>query len=68
MTVASDLLSVSSLSKTGHEVVFQQRQELHRHLKTDARQPIVEKNGLFEVSYDLSPYAVGLKPPPRRDG
>ena len=23
--------------------------------------------GAFEVSYDLSPYAVGMKPPPRRD-
>ena len=33
----------------------------------DARQPMVEKNGIFEVSYDFSPYAVVLKPPSRRD-
>ena len=38
-----------------------------RHLKTDARQPIVEKTGVFEVSYDLTLHAVGMKPPPRRD-
>ena len=31
-----------------------------------ARQPMVEKTGVFEVSYDLSPFAVGLKHPPRR--
>ena len=65
MTVASvarNLLSVSSLLKTGHEVVFSSGKSYIRHLKTDARQPIVEKNGVFEVSYDLSLYAVGLKP------
>ena len=28
---------------------------------------MVEKNGVFEVSYDLTPYAVGMKPTPRRD-
>ena len=28
---------------------------------------MVEKNGVFEVSYDLSPYVVGLKPPQRLD-
>ena len=62
------LLSVSSLLKTGHEVVFSSGESYIRHLKTDARQPIVEKkNGVFEVGYDLSPYAVRLKPPPRRD-
>ena len=45
-SVAKNLLSVSSLLKTGHEVVcFQQWQKLHRHLKTDARQPTVEKTG-----------------------
>ena len=61
-SVAKNLLSVSSLLKTGHEVVFS-----IRHLKTGARQPMVEKNGVFEVSYDLTPYAVGMKPPPRYD-
>ena len=61
VAVAKNLLYVSSLLKTGHEVVFN-----IRHLKTDA-QPMVQKNGVFEVSYDLSPYAVGLKPPPHRD-
>ena len=66
-SVAKNLLSVSSLLRTGHEVVFSSGKSYIRHLKTDARQPMVEKNAVFEVSYDLSPYAVGLKPPPRRD-
>ena len=55
---------MSSLLKTGHEVVFSSGKSYIRHLKTDAWQPMVEKNGVFEVNYDLSPYAVGLKPPP----
>ena len=63
-SVAKNLLSVSSLLKTGHEVVFSSGKSYIQHLKTDARQPIVEKNGVCEVSYDLSPCAVGLKPPP----
>ena len=70
MTVASaakNLLSVSSLLKTRHEVVFSSGKSYIRHLKMDARQPVVEKNGVFEVSYDLSPCAVELKLPPRRD-
>ena len=66
-SVAKNLLSVSSLLKTGHEVVFSSGKSYIRHMKTDARQPMVEKDGVFEVSCDLSPYAVGLKPPPRRD-
>ena len=66
-SVAKNLLSVSSLLKTGHEVIFSSGKSYIRHLKTDARQPMVEKNGVFEVSHDLSPYAEGLKPPPRRD-
>ena len=66
-SVAKNLLSVSSLMKTGHEVVFSSGKSYIRHLKTDARQPMVGKNGVFEVSNDLSPYAVGLKPPPGRD-
>ena len=65
-SVAKNLLSVSSFLKTGHEVVFSSGKSCIPHLKTDARQPM-EKNGVFEVSYDLSPYAVGLKPPPLRD-
>ena len=70
MTVASaakNLLSVSSLLKTWHEVVSSSGKSYIRHLKSNARQPMVEKNGVFKVSNDLSPYAVGLKPPPRRD-
>ena len=66
-SVAKNLLSVSSLLKTGHEVVFSIGKSYIRHLKTDARQPMVEKNGVFEVTYDLSPYVVGLKPLSRRD-
>ena len=66
-SVAKNLLSVSSLLKTGHEVVFSSGKSYIQHLKTDARQPIVEKNGVCEVSYDLSPCAVGLKPPPSVD-
>ena len=66
-SVAKNLLSVSSLLKTGHGVVFSSGKSYIRHLKTGARQPMVEKNGVFEVSYDLSPYAVGLTPPPRHD-
>ena len=65
-SVAKNLLSVSSLLKTGHEVVFSSDKSHIRHLKTGARQPMVEKNGFFERSYDLSPNAVGLKRPPRR--
>ena len=38
---------VSSLLKTGHEVVFSSGESYIRHLKTDARQPIVEKNGVL---------------------
>ena len=44
-SVAKNLLSVSSLLKTEHEVVFSSGKSYIRHLKTDARQPIVEKNG-----------------------
>ena len=58
-SVAKNLLSVSSLLKTGHEVVFSSGKSYIRHLKTGARQPTVETNGVFEVSCDLSPYAVG---------
>ena len=65
-SVAKNLMSVSSLRKTGHEVVFSSGKSCIRHLKTDARQPMVEKNWVFEVGCDLSPYAVGKKPPPRR--
>ena len=65
-SVAKNLLSVSSLLKSGHEVVFSSGKSYIRHLMTSARQPMVEKNGVFEVSYDLTPYAVGMKPPPRR--
>ena len=65
-SVAKKLLSVSSLLKTGHEVVFSSGKSYIRHLKTGARQPVVEKTGVFEVSYDLTPYAVGMEPPPRR--
>ena len=53
--------------KTGHEVVFSSGKSYIRHLRTGARQPMVEKNGVFEVSYDFTLYAVGMKPPPRRD-
>ena len=66
-SVAKKMLSVSSLLKTGHEVVFSSGKRYNRHTKMDARQPIVEKNRVCEVSYDLSPYTVGLKPQPRRD-
>ena len=65
-SVAKNLLSVSSLLKSGHEGVFSSGKIYIRHLKTGAQEPIVEKNGVFEVSYDLTPHAVGLKPPPRR--
>ena len=64
---SKNLLSVSPLLKTGHEVVFTSGKSYIWHLKTGARQPMVEKSGVFEVSYDLSPYAVGMKPSPRRD-
>ena len=66
-SVTKNLLSVSSLLKTGHEVVFSSGKSYTPHLKTDARQPMVEKNGVFEVSYDISLCAVVLKPPTRRD-
>ena len=36
------------------------------HLKTGARQPMVEKNFIFEARYDLIPLVVGMKHPPRR--
>ena len=62
-SVAMNLLSVSSLLKTGHEVVFSRGKSYIRHMKTDARQPIVEKDGVFEVSFDLSPYVVGVEAP-----
>ena len=45
--------------KTGHEVVFSSGNSYIRNLETGARQLMVEKNGVFEMSYDLSPYAVG---------
>ena len=66
-SVAKNLLLVSSLLKTGHEIVFSSGKSCVRHLKTDAWQPMVEKNGVSDVSYDLSPYAVGLTPPPRHE-
>ena len=44
-SVAINLLSVSTLLMTGHEVVFSSGKSYIRHMKTDARQPIVEKNG-----------------------
>ena len=44
-SVAKNLLSVSSLSKTGHEEVFSSGKSYIWHMKTDARQPKVEKNG-----------------------
>ena len=65
-SVAKNLLSVSSLLKTGHDVVFSSGKSYIRHLRTGARQPMVEKNRVFEVSCDLSPSAVGMKTPARR--
>ena len=46
-SVAKNLLSVNSLLKTGHEVVFSSGKSYIRHPKTDARQAMVEKNGVF---------------------
>ena len=46
-SVAKNLLSVSSLLKTGREVVSSSGKSYIWHLKTDARQPIVEKSGGF---------------------
>ena len=57
-SVAKNLLSVSSLLKTGHEVVFISGKSYIRHLKTGARQPMAEKNGLFEVSWGRNPRRV----------
>ena len=62
-SVAKNLLSLSFLSKTGHEVVFGRSKSYIRHLKTDARQPIVEKNVVSEVSYDLNSVRCGVEAP-----
>ena len=50
--MCQNLLSVTSLLKTTHAVVFSSGKSCIRHLKTDARQSMEEKNGVFEVSYD----------------
>ena len=52
VTVAS---VAKNLLKSGHEVVFSSGKSYVRHLKTGAQKPMVEKNGVFEVSYDLTP-------------
>ena len=65
--ISQELAVGELLVEDRHEVVLSSDKSYTLHLKTDARQPMMEKNGVFEVGYDLSPCAVGLKQSPRRD-
>ena len=60
--VKRNLLAVSELVKTGHEVVFRRGDCYIKHLGTGEIKQMKETNGCFEVSYDLQPF---VKPPAR---
>ena len=63
--VATNLMPVHSLIKTGHEVGFRPGDCYIRHLKTDCAKQLMEANGVYKVEYDLVSYAEAPRPPPR---
>ena len=61
--VAKNLMAVSALLQTGHEVVFRPGGSYIRHLQTGKVKSMMSKNGIFEATFRLHPFG---KTPPRR--
>ena len=59
------MLSVNGLVKAGHEVVFTPSGSFIKHIKTGRTKQIQERNGVYEVDYDLVNFAEAPRPPPR---
>ena len=66
--VAKNLLSVSALVKAGHEVVFKKDGSFVKHKATGKTQRMREVNGVYELDFDLQPFAKrAAEMPPRHD-
>ena len=63
--VAKNLMAVSSLVDSGHEVVFRNNGSYIRHIASGRRQHLERRNGVFEVTYALTPFASRANPPRR---
>ena len=60
--VSKNLLSVSQLVDTGHEVIFSPKKSVIRNLQTGRVKEIERTNGVYEVSYQMEPYITALRP------
>ena len=55
--VSKNLLSVSQLVDAGHEVIFSPKKSIIRHIESGRVKEMERINGVFEVSYEVEPYA-----------
>ena len=60
--MSKNLLSVSQLVDAGHEVIFSPKGSVIRHLQSGRVEEIERHNGVFEVSYQVEPYATAPRP------
>ena len=60
--VSRNLLSASQLVDVGHEVIFSPKKGVIRHIQTGRVKEIERTNGVYEVSYQMEPYAKALGP------
>ena len=66
--VAKNLLSVSALVKAGHEVLCKKEGSFVRHKVSGKTQRMREVNGVYELDFDLKPFAQRVaEMPPRHD-
>ena len=63
--VAKNFLAASSLLASGHEVVFKKEDSYILHRGSGRKQVLAQHNGVFEVTYALTPYASRAVPPRR---
>ena len=69
--VAKNLMAVSALLATGHEVIFRPPAaggSFIKHMQTGKVKQMTGKNGVFEATFRLHPYAGRRMPPPRGGG
>ena len=60
--VTKNLLSVAQLVDAGHEVIFSPKKSVIRHLRTGREKQIERMNGVYEVLYQMEPYARAMRP------
>jgi hypothetical protein len=63
--VKKNLLAVSSLVRTGHEVVFRPGSSYIKHIATGTTTVMKEANGVYEVEFELEPFSRAPAAPPR---